>query len=91
MKKLIGVLCFVSTVCSAQAIYDANGQYIGKTQSSGNETNFYDQNGQYKGKAIQSDTSTTFYGQNGQYKGNYQAPFPPMNQVNPIQQPRGYQ
>ena len=91
MKILISVLISFPTIVYAQAIYDANGQYIGRTQSTGNETTFYDQNGQYKGKAIQSDTSTTFYGQNGQYKGNYQAPFPPLNQVNPLQQPRGYQ
>lgn len=60
---------------SAQAIYDANGQYKGYSQTSpSGVTNIYSAQGQYV-QSFQTDNGqTNFYSPQGQYQGSSTTP-----------------
>jgi hypothetical protein len=62
-------------LCSAQAIYDANGAYKGYTQTSpSGVTNVYNAQGQNT-QSFQTDNGqTNFYSPQGSYQGTSTAP-----------------
>jgi len=64
-----------STEASAQAIYDANGQYKGYSQTSpSGVTNIYNAQGQNV-QSFQTDNGqTNFYSPQGQYQGSSTTP-----------------
>lgn len=65
----------ISTQISAQAIYDANGQYRGYSQTSpSGVTNVYNATGQNT-QSFQTDNGqTSFYSPQGNYQGTSTAP-----------------
>ena len=65
----------------AQAIYDANGQYRGYSQtSSSGVTNTYNAQGQNTGSSQVDNGQTNFYSPNGVYQGtNTATPSPPQS------------
>ena len=80
MKLLIKSFIFwnlvsLSFLCSAQAIYDANGQYKGYSQTSpSGVTNVYNAQGQNT-QSFQTDNGqTNFYSPQGAYQGTSTAP-----------------
>jgi hypothetical protein len=77
LGALLGCMFAYGVPAKAQALYGAQGQYLGNTQTSGNTTNFYGANGQYKGQATTNNNQTNFYDAAGRYEGTYQ------NQVQP--------
>ena len=74
MKYALLLLIYSVNVFS-QAIYDANGQYKGYSQTSpSGVTNVYNANGQNI-QSFQTDSGqTNFYSPQGQYKGSSTAP-----------------
>lgn len=68
-------LLLLSTNALSQAIYDANGQYRGYSQTSpSGVTNVYNSNGQNV-QSFQTDSGqTNFYSPQGQYQGSSTAP-----------------
>lgn len=66
---------YFSAPCSAQAIYDANGQYKGYSQTSpSGVTNIYNAQGQNV-QSFQTDNGqTNFYSPQGQYQGSSTTP-----------------
>ena len=68
-------LLLVATNAFSQAIYDANGQYKGNSQTSpSGVTNIYNANGQNV-QSFQTDNGqTNFYSPQGQYQGSSTAP-----------------
>ena len=68
-------LFLLSTSAFSQAIYDANGQYKGYSQTSpSGVTNVYNANGQNV-QSFQTDNGqTNFYSPQGQYQGSSTAP-----------------
>jgi len=59
----------------AQAIYDANGQYKGYSQTSpSGVTNIYNAQGQGTGSFQTDNGQTNFYSPQGQYQGTTTAP-----------------
>ena len=96
LGALLGCMFAYGVPAKAQALYGAQGQYLGNVQQSGNTANFYGAQGQYQGSAQTSGNQTNFYGAAGQYQGTYQAPQPtpytpyiPAQPVQPIR-PWGY-
>lgn len=76
MNKLTFIaLALLSTGISAQAVYDANGQYKGYTQTSpSGVTNVYSAQGQNT-QSFQTDNGqTSFYSPAGAYQGTSTAP-----------------
>ena len=76
MKNLgLIALTLLSTPIFAQAIYDANGQYKGYTQTSpSGVTNVYNAQGQNT-QSFQTDNGqTSFYSPAGAYQGTSTAP-----------------
>lgn len=76
MNKLVFlVLAFLSTRIFAQAIYDANGQYKGYSQTSpSGVTNVYNAQGQNT-QSFQTDNGqSSFYSPAGAYQGTSTAP-----------------
>ncbi|WP_293600201.1 hypothetical protein [Polynucleobacter sp. 39-46-10] len=76
MKNLeLIALTLLSTPIFAQAIYDANGQYKGYTQTSpSGVTNVYNAQGQNT-QSFQTDNGqTSFYSPSGAYQGTSTAP-----------------
>ena len=73
----LGVLCSPS-FSFAQAIYDAQGQYKGYSQTSpSGVTNVYNANGQNT-QSFQTDSGqTNFYSPQGQYQGASTVPVTP--------------
>lgn len=75
--KLLIVLAFLAQLSPAfaQAIYDANGQYKGYSQTSpSGVTNIYNAQGQNV-QSFQTDAGqTNFYGPQGQYQGTATTP-----------------
>ena len=73
--KIFVLLSFISTVCIAQAIYDANGQYRGYSQTSpSGVTTIYSPQGQAL-QSFQTDSGqTNFYSPQGQFQGSSTAP-----------------
>ncbi len=80
MKLFLSSLFICSSVF-AQAIYDANGQYRGYTQTSpSGVTTIYSQQGQAL-QSFQTDSGqTNFYSPQGQFQGSSTAPI--YNQPN---------
>jgi hypothetical protein len=79
MKKIL--ICTLSLYCGslfAQAIYDANGQYKGYSQTSpSGVTNVYNAQGQNT-QSFQTDSGqTNFYSPRGQYQGTTTTPVTP--------------
>ena len=70
-----GYSLLLAGLCSAQAIYDANGQYKGYSQTSpSGVTNVYNAQGQNT-QSFQTDNGqTNFYSPQGQYQGTSTAP-----------------
>jgi hypothetical protein len=104
LKIVLGIaagflLCLHTIEPKAQALYGAQGQYLGNIQQSGNTANYYGPQGQYQGSAQTSGNQTNFYGANGAYQGTYQnqvqpsyTPYTPYIPQQPLQpqMPRGY-
>jgi hypothetical protein len=99
LGALLGCMFAYGVPAKAQALYGAQGQYLGNTQTSGNTTNFYGANGQYKGQATTNNNQTNFYDAAGRYEGTYQnqvqpnyTPYQPYIPQQPLQpqRPIGY-
>ena len=82
MKTKLVLLLFIGipSLVSAQAIYDANGQYRGYQQTSpSGVTNTYNATGQNVGSSQVDNGQTNYYSPNGNYQGTTTAtPSPPM-------------
>ena len=96
LGALLGCMFAYGVPAKAQALYGAQGQYLGNAQQSGNTINYYGPQGQYQGSAQTNGNQTNFYGAQGQYQGTYQAPQPnpyvpyiPQQPAQP-QRPWGY-
>ena len=76
LGALLGCMFAYGIPAKAQALYGAQGQYLGNIQQSGNTANYYGPAGQYQGSAQTSGNQVNFYGANGSYQGTYQAPQP---------------
>jgi len=73
----------------AQAIYDANGQYKGYSQTSpSGVTNTYNAMGQNVGSSQIDNGQTNFYSPQGQYQGTKTATPAPMQPNTTINAPR---
>jgi len=69
------MLLFTSTGASAQAIYDASGQYKGYQQTSpSGVTNTYNSMGQNVGSSQIDNGQRNYYSPNGAYQGTNTAP-----------------
>jgi hypothetical protein len=75
VKKYPLLLVLLSVNTFSQAIYDANGQYKGYSQTSpSGVTNVYNAQGQNT-QSLQNDNGqTNFYSPQGQYQGTSTAP-----------------
>ena len=80
MKYLITLLFLAPAVTWAQAIYDANGQYKGYSQTSpSGVTNTYNTQGQSIGSSQVDNGQTNYYSPGGAYRGtNTATPSPPV-------------
>ena len=80
MKYSIALLLLVPAFASAQAIYDANGQYRGYQQTSpSGVTNTYNAQGQNVGSSQVDNGQTNYYSPSGAYRGtNTATPAPPV-------------
>jgi len=75
MKKIFSVLILLPAGIYAQAIYDANGQYKGYSQTSpSGVTNTYNSMGQNVGSSQIDNGQRNFYTHNGAYQGTNTAP-----------------
>ena len=74
----ISFIAFIPLFVNAQAIYDAQGQYKGYSQTSpSGVTNVYNASGQNT-QSFQTDGGqTNFYSPQGQYQGTTTAPVTP--------------
>ena len=73
----------------AQAIYDANGQYKGYSQTSpSGVTNTYNATGQNLGSSQIDNGQTNYYSPQGQYQGTNTAAPAPMQPSTAINTPR---
>ena len=88
MKYASALLLLIPTIGFAQAIYDANGQYKGYSQTShSGVTNVYNSQGQNT-QSFQTDNGqTSFYSPQGQYQGTTTAPVT-MQQNTTLNAPR---
>jgi hypothetical protein len=87
--KILSLIFMLPTVVMAQAIYDANGQYKGysQTSSSGVTTTFNSQ-GQSMGSSQIDNGQTNYYSPNGAYQGTNTASPVSMQQNTLIYTPR---
>ena len=78
--KILAIALLLPSVVMAQAIYDANGQYKGYSQTSPNGvTNTYNAQGQNVGSSQVDNGQTNYYSPNGAYRGtNTATPSPPQ-------------
>lgn len=85
----------LSSSVYAQAIYDANGQYRGYSQTSpSGVTTIYNAQGQSIGSSQVDNNQTNYYSSNGGYQGSNTAPAysPPNTTINtPRQVPQAPQ
>ena len=85
MKTLFSVLIFFPASIYAQAIYDANGQYKGYSQTSpSGVTTTYNSQGQSVGSSQIDNGQRNYYSPNGAYQGTNTAPAytPPNTTIN---------
>ena len=84
---LIGFI--FSSAAYAQAIYDANGQYKGYSQTSpSGVTTIYNSQGQSIGSSQIDNGQTNYYSPNGAYQGTNTATPAPMRPNTTINAPR---
>ena len=89
MKFLLCSLLVVPLGTMAQAIYDANGQYKGYSQTSpSGVTNTYNSMGQNMGSSQIDNGQRNYYSPNGVYQGTNTATSAPMQPNTPINSPR---
>jgi len=93
MRYLFGAIALIfSLIAYSQAIYDANGQYKGYSQTSPNGvTTTYNTQGQSVGSSQIDNGQTNYYSPNGAYQGTNTAPAysPPNTTINtPRQAPQ---
>ena len=90
MKYLIAILLTVYIgFASAQAIYDANGQYRGYSQTSpSGVTTTYNTQGQSIGSSQIDNGQTSYYSSSGTYQGINTATPTPMQPNTTINTPR---
>jgi len=73
--RLAIILLLIAPNLYAQAIYDANGQYRGYSQTSpSGVTNTYNATGQNVGSSQIDNGQTNYYSPQGQYQGAIQPP-----------------
>ena len=88
MKKILWIFILSGTV-HAQAIYDANGQYKGYSQtSSSGVTTTYNTQGQSVGSSQIDNGQRNYYSPNGAYQGTNTSTPVPMHPNTPINTPR---
>ena len=88
MKRAVALI-FVCSGASAQAIYDANGQYKGYQQiSPSGVTNTYNSTGQNVGSSQIDNGQRNFYSPSGAYQGTNTATPAPMQPNTTINTPR---
>lgn len=89
MKTIISTLLLLPAISFAQAIYDANGQYKGYSQTSpSGVTTTYNTQGQSVGSSQIDNAQTNYYAPSGNYIGtNTAAPAPHVPNTN-INAPR---
>jgi hypothetical protein len=80
MRKILWASILISSFANAQAIYDANGQYKGYSQTSpSGVTTIYNAQGQSIGSSQVDNGQTNYYSPNGTYRGtNTAIPAPPQ-------------
>lgn len=89
MKKILWLTLVISLNANAQAIYDANGQYKGYSQTSPNGvTTTYNTQGQSIGSSQIDNGQTNYYSPNGAYQGTNTATTAPMQPNTTINTPR---
>ena len=91
MKVLptIVITLFFSSAVMGQAIYDANGQYKGYSQTSpSGVTTTYNTQGQSVGSSQIDNGQTNYYSPNGAYQGTNTAVPAPMGPNTTINTPR---
>ena len=78
--RYLFILLFVTNNAIAQAIYDANGQYRGYSQTSpSGVTNIYNTQGQNIGSSQIDNGQTNYYSPSGSFQGtNTATPLPPQ-------------
>jgi hypothetical protein len=91
MMKLLLAFIFItiSGAISAQAIYDANGQYKGYSQTTpSGVTTIYTPQGQSIGSSQIENGQTNYYSPNGAYQGTNTATPTPIQPNTTINAPR---
>jgi len=87
--RYFALLLLFSLNCSAQAIYDANGQYKGYSQTSpSGVTTIYNAQGQSLGSSQIDNRQTNYYSPNSVYQGTNTAAPTPMQPNTTINTPR---
>jgi hypothetical protein len=87
--KLGLLLLIISNLVYAQAIYDANGQYKGYSQTApSGVTTTYNTQGQSIGSSQVDNGQTNYYSPNGAYQGTNTATPAPMQPNTTINTPR---
>jgi hypothetical protein len=86
ISSLFSICC---SIANAQAIYDANGQYRGYSQTSpSGVTTTYNSQGQSLGSSQIDNGQTNYYSPNGAYQGTNTATPAPMQPNTTINAPR---
>ncbi|QWD06935.1 hypothetical protein G6719_06680 [Polynucleobacter paneuropaeus] len=89
MKAILILFMFVPILASAQAIYDANGQYKGYQQTApSGVTTTYTPQGQSLGSSQVDNGQTSYYSPNGAFQGTNTATPAPMQSNTTINTPR---
>lgn len=87
--KLGFLLLIITNLSYAQAIYDANGQYKGYSQTApSGVTTTYNTQGQSIGSSQVDNGQTNYYSPNGTYQGTNTATPSPMQPNTTINTPR---
>ena len=89
LRLLFGLVLIIPITASAQAIYDAQGQYKGYSQTSpSGVTTTYNTQGQSIGSSQIDNGQTNYYSPNGAYQGTNTAASAPMQPNITINTPR---
>lgn len=87
--RLIAIVALMPSISFAQAIYDANGQYRGYSQTSqSGVTTTYNTQGQSVGSSQVDNGQTNYYSPNGTYLGTNTATPAPSQPNTTINVPR---